>query len=329
MTVPGAYFVGVDGGGTSTRALLADASGRILGEGLAGSANRNHFPREAVRDHLRESFLAATRGAPGARGNLACVFLGMGGVSTDGDRRDVASIVGEIPEAAGAKIVVENDTRVGLTGGLSGRPGIVLIAGTGSACLGVNARGETWLCGGWGALADDAGSGHWIGLRAIQAAVRAEDGRLPPTSLREAVFSFLELEEPRQLLDRVHNRGLERDRIAQLAPRVIEACQRGDAVAGKILAEAVAELSGMVAVTARRLFGDGPCEVIFVGGLARSGPPFEPMLVERLRADAPRARVRQPEMSPEQGAVLEALRAGGVPWTAEVLANVRRGASPP
>ncbi len=297
MTVAAGFFVGVDGGGTSTRALLADASGRVLGEGLAGSANRNHFPRGTVRGNLRAAFLSAMEGTPRAAGNLDCIFLGLGGVSTNDDRLDIVSVVGEIPEAAGALVRVENDTHVGLAGGLSGRPGIVLIAGTGSACYGVNARGETRLCGGWGALADDAGSGHWIGLRAIQAAVRAEDGRLPATALREIVFSFLGLRKPRELIDRVHNRGLGRDEIASLAPRVIEASQKGDAVARRILDEAAAELSALVAVTARGLFGTDPCEMVFVGGLARSGPPFEPLLAARIQADTPGVRVREPEMS--------------------------------
>jgi N-acetylglucosamine kinase-like BadF-type ATPase len=315
----------VDGGGTSTRALLADAAGRLLGEGLAGSANRNHFPRETVRGNLRTALLSAMKDATGAAGRLSCIFLGMGGVSTESDRDDVASIARGIPEVGDALVRVENDTRVGLAGGLSGRPGIVLIAGTGSACLGVNARGETWLCGGWGSIADDAGSGHWIGLRAIQTAVRAEDGRLPPTALRKVVYSFLELEEPRRLLDRIHNRGLERDGIAKLAPRVIESAQGGDAAARRILEEAAGELSGMVAVTARKLFGADSCEMIFVGGLARSGPPFEPMLAARIRAETPNVLVREPEMTPVQGAVLEALRAGGVACTEAVLTNVRKG----
>jgi N-acetylglucosamine kinase-like BadF-type ATPase len=317
--------VGIDGGGTATRALLSDASGRLLGEGLAGSANRNHFPRETVRTHLHAALRSAMKDRPDAAGCLSAVFLGLGGVSTESDREDIASLLRELPETAGALIRVENDTRVGLAGGLSGRPGIVLIAGTGSACLGVNARGESWFCGGWGAIADDAGSGYWIGLRAVQAAVRAEDGRLAPTALREAVYSFLGLEEPRQLLDRIHNRGMERDEVARLAPRVIEIARGGDDAAAKILEEAAGELSALVAVTARKLFGTDPFELVFVGGLARSGPPFEPMLAARIRAVSHRAVLREPEMTPVQGAVLEALRAGGVAAAPEVLSNIRKG----
>ena len=159
-------------------------------------------------------------------GSLASIFLGLGGVSTEDDRRDILGILADVPEAGQAgRIVVENDTVAGLTGGLSGRPGLTLIAGTGSICLGINPTGERRLCGGWGALADDVGSAPWVGLRALQAAVRAEDGRGAPTLLRAIVFDFLSLSEPRQLISRVHNHGLERAELGRLAPLVTDACR--------------------------------------------------------------------------------------------------------
>ena len=230
----------------------------------------------------------------------------------------------EIPEVSGlVKVIVENDARIGLTGGLSGRPGIVLIAGTGSACLGINSRSETWWCGGWGAMADDAGSAAWIGLRAMQLAVRAEDGRVAPTALRDLVFDFLGLREPRELIDRVHNRGLTREDLGSLAPRVIAAAREGDATASRLVEDAIAELSQLVCTTASRLFRNESCEMILVGGLALSGPPFQPMLIERIQRDTPTIAVRNPEMSPVQGAVLEAMRADGVVWTPAVLSELR------
>lgn len=311
-------YMGVDGGGTHTRALLADQDGRVLGAGRSGSTNRNHHPREAVRSNLRTALL----GALGDRkaDETLTIFLGMSAVSTDRDRADIVSIVREIPEIGAApNVIVENDARIGLTGGLSGRPGIVLIAGTGSACMGVNREGTSWWCGGWGALADDAGSAAWIGVRALQAAVRAEDGRSPQTALRGIVFQFLELAEPRELIDRVHNRGLTREELGGLAPRVIGACRDGDAVAGRILAEAIAELSQLVSTTAARLFGGSACELILVGGLALSGPPFQDLLVDRICQEVPNVGVREPELSPVQGAVLEAMRSDRVAWNEDVI----------
>jgi hypothetical protein len=116
------YYIGVEGGGTQTRALLADQSGRVWGCGHAGSANRNHYSRDQVRGTLqrvlREALCVAEPDA-----SLSTVFLALGGVSPDEDRQDIATILHEIPETERAeRVVVENDTVVGLTGGLSTQP---------------------------------------------------------------------------------------------------------------------------------------------------------------------------------------------------------------
>ena len=321
------YYLGVDGGGTQTRALLADQNGRVRGCGHAGSANRNHYGREQVRATLQTLFRETLCGLPPG-GSVSAIFLGMGGISTDRDRQDLTGILREIPELDPATaIFVENDTLVGLTGGLSGRPGLTLIAGTGSACLGINAQGQRHLCGGWGALADDAGSAPWIGQRALQAAVRAEDGRNAPTALQKIMFDFLDISEPRQLISRVHNdgsrnSGLSRAEMGRLAPLVTRAFQDGDSAAGKILRDAAEELSELVQAIAHPLFGGDGCEMVLVGGLALSGPPFQPLLIETLGRRCPQVRVREPELSPVQGAVLEAFRADSVPWTPTILANL-------
>lgn len=316
------YYIGIDGGGTRTRALLTNQKGQIWGSGRAGSANPNHYSRDQVRTSLRQAIREVINDRPGDF-PIASIFLGMGGVSTDADRADMCSIVQEIPEISeSTRVTVENDAVVGLTGGLSGKPGIALIAGTGSACLGINGDCQRYLCGGWGALADDIGSAPWIGLQALQAAVRAEDGRGASTRLRDIVFQFLDLTDPRHLIRRVHNEGLERASIGRLAPQVVEAYQQGDTVAEDILRRAVVGLAEMVGVTVRKLFGDIRCEMILVGGVALSGPPLQPLLIEAIHAQAPNVSIRPPDMSPVQGAVLEALRADDVLWTPDIITNL-------
>ncbi len=316
------YYIGIDGGGTGTRAILTDASGRVWGRAQTGSANRNHHSRRQVQDALQAALREALAGLPPA-GALSGLYLGLGGVSTEDDKQEILSILRGIPEAGPAvRTTVDNDTVAALTGGLTGQPGLALVSGTGSACLGVSAGGERRLCGGWGALADDIGSAPWVGLRALQAAVRAEDGRQPPTLLQRIVFDFLGLTEPRRLISRVHNQGLERADLGRLAPLVVQASLQGDEAAQTILRAAALGLSEMVGAVSRRLFGPDPCELILVGGLALSGPPFQPMLLEQISRDCPAVTVRDPALSPVQGAVLEALRAGGVPWGPEVFANL-------
>ena len=320
------YFVGVDGGGTNTRMLVVDALGRSLGEGHAGSTNRNDHPRAEVLANMQQAFDQAVQGLPKGA-NIRAIQLGLGGVCTSADQADVATIVRDLRGIQPTtKVAVENDTYIGLTGGLSGRPGMVLIAGTGSACYGRNSAGDSWLCGGWGPLVDDVGGGYWLGLQAMMVAVRAEDGRTPMGQLlKKMVFTALELNDPREFLDRVQNRHLERAQIAALAPRVVEAAANGDACAAAILAQGAETLAETVAVTTQKLFGVAPCDLILVGGLALSGPPYQNQLEARIKAHVPNVVVRQPEMGPVQGAALEALRSGGVAWSATLIAQLQRG----
>jgi N-acetylglucosamine kinase-like BadF-type ATPase len=199
---------------------------------------------------------------------------------------------------------------------------MVLIAGTGSACLGVAADGRRWWCGGWEALADDAGSAYWIAIEAIRSAVRQEDGRLPASALRDLVFHRWELTEPRALAERLSRPDVDRAVIASLAPQVL-ALVSSDPQAAHIVEQAADHLAQLVSVTARSTFGHGPCDLILTGGLANSGPPFTPMLAARIAEVAPAVRLVSPELPPVLGAVLEAMKSLGVHPDGGCLARLR------
>jgi glucosamine kinase len=319
------YYLGIDSGGTHTRALLTDELGIILGVGRAGSANPNHYTKIEIRENLRRAISEALTSLP-ISAVLSSVFMGTSGISTKSDRAHMCSTLTTLPDLATAhSVVVQNDTVIGLTGGLTGRPGIVLIAGTGSVCYGVNGSGADYMCGGWGAIADDIGSAPWIGTRAIQAAARAEDGRSDDIQIRDTVFDFLKITEARQLIHRLHNEGLDRAAIGLLAPVVIDLYNNGDTAALTIINDAVDGLAELVFITSRHLFGNERCELILAGGVALSGPPFQILLQARIGAAAPQIAFREPELSPVQGAVLEAMRGDAHLWSANTIENLKAG----
>ena len=310
--------LGIDGGGTHTRAVLADDEGRILSIASGASINPRHHDREVLRERLEELVLAAR----GNHGAIDAVFLALGGVSTAADAAEVQSIALAVPALAGARITVDNDAIAALSGGLAGRPGMVLIAGTGSACLGIAADGTRWWCGGWEAFADDAGSAYWMAVEAVRCAVRQEDGRLPASALHDLVFRRWDLAEPRALAERLSRPDVDRAAVAALAPHVL-ALALTDPQAALIVERAAGELARLVAVTAGRTFGGDPCDLIFTGGLANSGPPFTPMLIARIAELAPSVRVVTPELPPVLGAVLEAMKSLGVHFDASCLDRLR------
>ena len=312
-------FLGVDGGGSHTRAVMADADGRITGSGVGASINPRHHDAPTVRERLR----ALVGRALGSRAEpLSAAFLSLGGISTRADAEAVEAIAAGIEELRGAKVKVANDAIAALVGGLAGRPGMVLIAGTGSACYGVAGDGRSHWCGGWEHRADDAGSAYWIAIEAVRAAVRVEDGRLPPSALRDLVFNRWPLTEPRALAERLSRGDVDRATLATLAPDVM-ALAASDALAKSIVDRAADELTQMVAVTAARLFAPHPSELILTGGLARSGPPFTPLLVSRIETMAHGVKVVEPELPPVLGAVIEAVRLAGAPDSTAFLETLR------
>jgi glucosamine kinase len=311
--------LGIDGGGSHTRAVLADPGGSIIGTGVGASINPRHHDVPTIRERLRELVRRArvSRVDP-----PSAAFLSLGGISTRADAAAVEAIAAKIDELAGAQVKVANDAIAALVGGLAGRPGMVLIAGTGSACYGVTGDGRSHWCGGWEHRADDAGSAYWIAIEAVRAAVRVEDGRLPPSALRDLVFNRWPLAEPRALAERLSRGDIDRANLATLAPEVI-ALAATDSLAKAIIERAADELAEMVAVTAARLFDQHESELILTGGLARSGPPFTPLLVSRIEAMAVGVKVVEPELPPVLGAVIEAARLAGVPDQPAFLGTLR------
>ena len=299
--------LGIDGGGSRTRAVVADEGGRIIGSAVGPSINPRHHDLTTVAARLAD----LTEQACDARnGTPAAAFLSLGGISTRADAAAVEAVVREVHALRGAQVLVDNDARAALVGGLAGRPGMVLIAGTGSACLGVAADGRRYWCGGWEHLADDAGSAYWLAVEAVRAAVRIEDGRLPASPLRDLVFARWKIAEARALAERLSRPDMDRATLALLAPDVI-ALAATDALAQLIVSRAADELARLVEVTASHLFAPHASEVIFTGGLARSSPPFTPLLISRIEATAKGVTVVEPELSPAMGAVIEAVRLAG------------------
>lgn len=231
------YVVGIDGGGTSTRALLARTSGPVLGRGRAGPSALGQGIAQAWRNvelAVRHAFHdAGLAEAPRARCVLAA---GLSGVSNVPWREAF-----EAADPGYAGLVLETDSFTMLLGAHAGRPGAILIAGTGSVAEALRADGSRCTVGGWGFPVGDEGSGAWLGLHAVRHAQAALDGRVTAGALARAVW---------------HDCGHDRDALqawcdragqfafAQLALDVFD-CEGTDPAASELLARATAALESL------------------------------------------------------------------------------------
>ena len=298
------YVLGIDAGGTKTVCYLADADGRIIGEGRGGGANLQAHGELEVEKVLHSVIDLAI----GDRAILpAAVCLGVAGVDRAEDDRTVRAIMRRLGFKSHALVV--NDALVALVAGNGDEPGVVLIAGTGSIAYGVNAAGYAARAGGWGFVLGDEGSGYWIGRQALAAVVRDADGRGPHTELTPLVLAHFNLSRVDGLVREVYDRRLQRQAVAQIGVVVEKARAGGDIVASEILKQAGEELTRAAASVISKLEMRGLAfGTVLAGGMFRVIPWLAADVQQRLAEVAPRASVRTLDVEPATGAVRLAVR---------------------
>lgn len=177
---PARWWVGIDGGGTSTRALVADAQGRVLGRGESGASALGQGAEQAWR-HIAEAVSRA--GVPGLA--LSDCALGLG-LSGTGVPAQLQAFVAADPGVA--RFTLVTDGLAALLGAHAGQPGALLISGTGSVAEALLPDGSRRMTGGWGWQIGDEGSGAWLGQQAMKLAQAAYDGRAAAGPLVRAVW---------------------------------------------------------------------------------------------------------------------------------------------
>lgn len=293
------HVLGIDAGGTKTVALLADADGRILGEGRAGAANLQTEGELEVEKILHTVIERATDGQPSSP---AAVCLGMAGV----DRQDDARIIRDVMRRLGFRTnaLIVNDALIALVAGAGSSPGVVVISGTGAIAYGVSHHGVAARAGGWGPTLGDEGSGYWIGRRALAAVMRDVDGRGPQTDLTRLVLHHLSLARPEELVAEVYHQPQARRTIASLGTVVDGAREDGDPVAIDIMAQAADELALAAASVISRLDMRGEqFPFLLAGGMLRESVWLSAEVRRRMAEVAPRAVVGPLTQEPAIGAV--------------------------
>jgi N-acetylglucosamine kinase-like BadF-type ATPase len=298
------HVLGIDAGGTKTVCQLADEHGEVLAEARRGGANLQAVGELEVEKVLHQ----VMHDAIGDRDvRPAAICLGIAGV----DRPDDAEVVRDIMKRIvhnKARVLVVNDALVALEAGAPGRPGVVVIAGTGSIAYGRNERNEAARAGGWGYMLGDEGSGYWIGRAAVRAVLREADRRGPATRLTELLLQYYGVSRPQDLIHLVYQGTLRPAAIASLAQCVQTAFSDGDPVAIGILRGAADQLESSALSVARRLEIVGSeFPFVLAGGIFRAVPWLEEELARRLSLASPRSRTILLDIEPAAGAVLLAL----------------------
>jgi len=301
-------YLGIDGGQSSTVALIGDETGRVIGEGQGGPCNhvgaseRRAKFFSAVGDSIR---VAADQA--GIKNPKDTIFTGVcAGFS--GGTADKSPLLPELVKAE--HYLITHDAHIALVGATAGGPGIITIAGTGSIAFGRNAEGVTARAGGWGYVFGDEGSAFDIARQALRAILRHEEGWGPASSLLDGMLKATDATCGDELLHLCYTDRFPRERVAALAPLVDEAARNGDPAAAEILSSAAQSLATLAAAVRRQLFADS--ETVnshYAGGVFHSEP-----LLGRFRMLTEldgKTHVLGAQSSPAHGALLEAYRSSG------------------
>jgi glucosamine kinase len=230
-------ILGIDGGGTKVMVALADRDGRILRKELGGGVNPMDNPdwrielERHIEPFLNEKKLVAVAAALPAYGEVA----------------HLSRLLEDTIERAfpNARTRILNDVDAAHLGALAGRPGILILSGTGSMAWARDAGGRSARTGGWGDILGDEGSSYWIGRLALNLVSQSLDGRRPPTALAKVLFDHLQLDpsNPMDSLGAWATADARRSSIAALSELVDRSARAGDLAAIGLIDQAADELA--------------------------------------------------------------------------------------
>ena len=298
------FYLGVDGGQSSTTALIADDSGAVLGRGFGGPCN--HVKGEAARARFLEAMGDCLRQACQEAGlsmevEFAAVCLGFSGGYED--KEDYSREV-----IRGAQWKLTHDAEIGLAGATAGHPGTMVIAGTGSMAFGKDTLGRTARAGGWGYIFGDEGGALYLVRQGLRAALQQEEGWGQPTLLSRLFLKNTGAGSINEILHRFY--VTPRSEVALYARLLDEAADEGDVAALEVFADAGCRLAWYVEAAYRQLFR--PRETVrisYIGGAFRSTHLVR-TYSERIR-ELLDSEVTAPAMSPAAGALIEAAKLSG------------------
>lgn len=315
----------IDAGGTSTRCLLADDT-RVLARSSTGTVKLMRVSEANATARLCALLaeVAAVAGVPLSGVTRTC--FGLAGSSSASVRNWATQT---IASTVAGELLLCGDEEIALDAAFAGGPGILLIAGTGSNAIGRSRVGALFTAGGWGPVLGDEGSGYWIGLEAIRAALRDQDrashdvqNNTSPSILLREIERYWHIGSLGDLVALANLRAPSETAappdFASLAPVVARCAEQGDLLAAGILTRAGEELAGLVALVYRKMIAApsaaGATELLqgaetpiaFTGGILNHIAPVRKAFLAQLAASVPSARVGESPVDPLDGALWRA-----------------------
>ncbi|MFV0381070.1 MAG: BadF/BadG/BcrA/BcrD ATPase family protein [Breznakia sp.] len=316
------YYLGVDGGGTKTKFILCDTKGKEIASSLQGTSHYWQCGLNGVKTVMEKGLLDCVQQANIDIGEIVYVFAAVGGY---GDIEEDAPKIFEKAQAGlhNLPLSMGNDTENALAGSFAGKPGINLIAGTGSIGLGKNENGDSARSGGWGGdFGGDEGSAFWLGKNLLLLFSRQSDHRDKQTKLYTYLKEQMKWSLDSEVLSEcVVEWKFDRTKIAGLAKYVFALAEMGDAPAIKLFHQASQELKEIAIAIKKQLQLPNQTPVSYSGGVFNAKKfVLEPL---KLLLEKEGLCLQDPILTPDKGSVILAMQKNKLTITEDIIENLK------
>ena len=308
------YFLGVDGGGSKTTAVVFDETGNFICKAIGESINYYSVGLENARLAMKNiiSGLSVKE--------FECAVIGMSALNERATAEETEKFCSDI--IISGKIIMDSDLFVALEALDADGECAAIISGTGSMVVHRDNNGVISHAGGWGYILGDEGSGYSIGLAGIKAAIRSAEKSAPETTLLTACLEYFSISDIYELIDLYYEKTVSRKTTAAFASKVAECAENGDSVAKSILEAEAEELSK----TAISLFKDKGRDfpIGLWGGVFQNNSFFRDRFTDILKGES-FASVKLIDFTPEIGAIFAGYKSCSIEIVDIIKNNITNG----
>jgi len=305
------YIIGIDGGGTETTSVLCALDGVILAEAQGAPSNFQIIGIERTSHTILDLVETCCRSVGCSVSEIGAVVAGLAGAGRSGDQQNMHDGIMDLAHTRNLTInnlIVESDARIALEGAFGGKPGVIVIAGTGSIVFGKDERGKIYRAGGWGRLIGDEGSGYAMGQQAFRAVARSLDDKSTKTKLTKLFEEKFRLNTQEAIIHSLYKENFD---IASVMPTVIDAALKGDKAAKRILDNGALELAEIIEIVLKKMNANikkpSKRPLALIGGLLANEQYYSRKVISVIRKKMLPISVRHAESSPVVGAAVMAI----------------------
>ena len=289
-------FLGVDGGGTKTAFILEKDGKEFLYK--EGTIHLSQVSRDDFKKRIKNALDILTKEVGIGKEDIAYTFVSVPGYGQYPD--DEAFIDESLRELLGSdNFTVGNDCLNAWAGSLNAKPGINLILGTGSIGFGLDDKGESMRCGGWGPLIGDESSGYYIGKKLVNYFTKQSDGRIPRTLLYDEIKKELNIDDDFEIIPLTD--AMTRDQLAGIGKIFSKLLENNDECALGLLDKIAYEAALTINTLGKKLSFDGEILASYSGGVFNLGNTLTDSIKKYLDENI---KLVDPYANPTKGALI-------------------------